>query len=353
MKYKLAKTPYVSICTPTYNRRPFIPIMIKCFEHQIYPKDKIEWIIIDDGTDKIEDLVTNIPQVRYVRLEDKITLGKKRNMCNDMAKGDVIIYMDDDDYYPPERIKHAVYTLQQNPKALCVGSSTMYIYFNDLQKMYRFGPYGDKHATAASFAFRKELLQHTRFDEIDSISEERKFLKEYTIPFAQLNPLKTILVFSHKHNSYNKKELLDGLNAPEDKRKIWETEFTPDNFIKEHDILQFFMQDMVNALDAYEIGSPFNKPDVTENLIIIKKKREEAMIKYQKEQQEYQDTYQKIISKTSQMKLNKDDKIQELENKINELENKIKELTDTNNNLRKLNSSLLDKVKSLQRLIQE
>jgi len=47
--------PFVSICTPTFNRRPFIPFMIKCFEHQIYPKDRIEWIIIDDGTDPIGD----------------------------------------------------------------------------------------------------------------------------------------------------------------------------------------------------------------------------------------------------------------------------------------------------------
>ena len=57
--------PFVSICTPTFNRRPFIPFMIKCFEHQTYPKDRIEWIIIDDGTDPIEDLVKDIPQVKY------------------------------------------------------------------------------------------------------------------------------------------------------------------------------------------------------------------------------------------------------------------------------------------------
>jgi len=55
----------VSVCTPTYNRRPFISSMIKCFNHQTYPKDKIEWIIIDDGTDKIEDLVCNISNVKY------------------------------------------------------------------------------------------------------------------------------------------------------------------------------------------------------------------------------------------------------------------------------------------------
>jgi glycosyltransferase involved in cell wall biosynthesis len=65
-KTKLSKKPFVSICTPTFNRRPFFPYIIKCFENQTYPKDKMEWIIIDDGTDKIEDLVKDIPQVKYL-----------------------------------------------------------------------------------------------------------------------------------------------------------------------------------------------------------------------------------------------------------------------------------------------
>ena len=62
-KYK----PFVSICTPTYNRRPFIPFMLKCFEHQDYPKDRMEWIIIDDGTDPIEDLVKDHPNIKYFK----------------------------------------------------------------------------------------------------------------------------------------------------------------------------------------------------------------------------------------------------------------------------------------------
>ena len=49
--------PFVSICTPTFNRRPFIEMMFSCFKNQTYPKDKMEWIIVDDGTDKIEDLI--------------------------------------------------------------------------------------------------------------------------------------------------------------------------------------------------------------------------------------------------------------------------------------------------------
>ena len=60
-KQKKQKTsdqyPFVSVCTPTFNRRPFIHNMFECFRNQTYPKSRIEWIIIDDGTDKIEDLI--------------------------------------------------------------------------------------------------------------------------------------------------------------------------------------------------------------------------------------------------------------------------------------------------------
>lgn len=73
--------PRVSVCTPTFNRRPFIKAMIRCFEHQDYPKELLEWIIIDDGTDKIEDLVTHIPQVKYFKYDEKMSLGKNGISC--------------------------------------------------------------------------------------------------------------------------------------------------------------------------------------------------------------------------------------------------------------------------------
>lgn len=76
-KNKSSNFPFVTLCTPTFNRRPFIPIMLKCFENQNYPKDRIEWIIVDDGTDKIEDLVSHIPQIKYFKYDEKLSLGKK------------------------------------------------------------------------------------------------------------------------------------------------------------------------------------------------------------------------------------------------------------------------------------
>ena len=155
----MAKLPFVSVCTPTFNRRPFIPYLIKCFEAQTYSKSHMEWIIIDDGSDKIEDLVKDLEYVKYFKYDEKMTIGKKRNLLNEKSKGDIIVYMDDDDYYPPERVEHAVSVLQKNPKILCVGSSELYIYYNKLNELYRFGPYRENHATAATLAFKKELLK--------------------------------------------------------------------------------------------------------------------------------------------------------------------------------------------------
>ena len=83
----------VSICTPTYNRREFIPYLIKCVENQSYSQDLIEWIILDDGEDKIKDLVENIPNVIYIESDKKLPIGKKRNILNDRAKNDIIIYL--------------------------------------------------------------------------------------------------------------------------------------------------------------------------------------------------------------------------------------------------------------------
>ena len=271
--------PFVSVCTPTFNRRPFISSMIECFNHQTYPKDKIEWIIVDDGTDPIEELVSHIPQVQYFRYDKKMPLGHKRNLMHSKTKGDIIVYMDDDDYYPPERISHAVETLM-NSSALCAGSSEIYIYFKHIQKMYQFGPYGPNHATAGTFAFKRELLDHHKYDDSACLAEEKSFLKDYTVPFVQLNPLKTILVFSHVHNTFDKKTLLDNKND----KYVKESDKTVDMFVNKKTLKDFFLNDLDDLLEQYESGAPASKPDVLQEIIRLQNKRNKDLIKHYQNQ---------------------------------------------------------------------
>ena len=303
--------PFVSICTPTFNRRPFFQMIIKCFENQTYPKERMEWIIIDDGTDKIEDLVKHIPQVRYFKYDNKMTLGKKRNLMHEKSKGDIIVYMDDDDYYPKERVSHAVDVLKKNPSALCAGSSEMYIYFKHIQKMYKFGPYGPNHATAATFAFRRNLLNITKYNEEASLAEEREFLKDYSIPFVQLDPMKTILVFSHIHNSFDKKTLL--LN-PNDYVVL--SEKSVDEFIIDSYIKDFFMNTIDMLLTNYIPGRPENKPDVLEQIKTLTNQRNITTI----------EMYEKKINEQAQLINSLINEKNIFTAKNNYLENKIKEI---------------------------
>jgi len=335
-KSKTNQLPFISVCTPTFNRRPFIPYMIKCFEHQTYPKDRIEWIIIDDGTDPIGDLVTNIPQVKYFYYEDKMLLGKKRNVMHSKCSGDIIIYMDDDDYYPEERFSHAVDTLLKNPQYLIAGSSEMHVYFESRNRVYQCGPYKQYHSTAATFAFRKELLSQTKYDDEKALAEETQFTKGYSIPLVQLDTLKSILVFSHKHNSLNKEKLLEN---PESTRTV-PSRYTVDDFIKDPVLKQFYMYDMNKVLDNYEPGRPENKPKLMEQI----KKMEDERAKRIEDHNRMLQSQQKLLS-NSNKPLNKD-LIKEYEKKlddknylINELLKKIKVLTTELESYKEMNKN--------------
>lgn len=266
--------PFISICTPTYNRRPFIPYLKKCILKQDYPLSCIEWIIVDDGIDKIKDLIDDLFFVVYLSYNEVLSLGKKRNIMNEKSKGEFIIYMDDDDYYPPDRISHAVEVLQNNSSYLIGGSSEMHCYFSDLDKLYQFGPYKENHATAATFIFRKELLQQTSFSEDAMLAEEKHFLKDYTIPLIQLNTTKTILVLAHIHNTFDKKKLLKSNNSG-----VKESPYSLNNFIKDKKLKQFYTKELNNVLEKYELGKINFKPEVLKQINQLLESRSENMEK--------------------------------------------------------------------------
>jgi hypothetical protein len=262
--------PFVSVCTPTFNRRPFINAMITCFNEQDYPQDRMEWIIIDDGTDPVEDLVASHPRVKYFKYDTKMTLGRKRNLLHEKSRGEILVYMDDDDYYPPKRVSHAVEMLMSHPEALCAGSSEIYIYFKHIKQMKRFGPYGPNHATAGTFAFKRKLLKQHRYNDDACLAEERAFLKDYTVPFVQLDPMKVILVFSHEHNTFDKRKLLVNANPDvvrDSPKKVMD-------FIKTNAALRrFYMVELEGILANYEPGRPEMKPDVIAQTLQLEKER--------------------------------------------------------------------------------
>jgi hypothetical protein len=132
--------------------------------------------------------------------------------------------------------------------------------------MVQFGPYGPNHATAATFAFWKELLSELNlaYDADACLAEERAFLRGYTVPMAQLDPMKVILVFSHEHNTFDKRGLLQNLGKPNSGMRVSAKAVA--DFIKEPDLLRFYMRDVDAALQLYDPGRPSMKPDVMQQI---------------------------------------------------------------------------------------
>ena len=251
--------PFVSVLTPTYNRRQFIPIAIACFKAQTYPHDRMEWIVLDDGTDKVGDLfaASGLKNVRYVALPEtpseaegynpshyvkgvdgkmKLTIGAKRNMINTLAKGDICVCWDDDDYYVPERVRHAVQRLQSQKIAPMAGSTEIYMYFPDRDEVWSAGPYNPNHATNGTMAYWRSYFKTHKYDDTAVKAEERQFMDDWKTPVAQLRPEQVMMVINHGINTFDKRRMIHMGNAA-----IKKSSMKLKGFIKDKKIRDFYI----------------------------------------------------------------------------------------------------------------
>jgi glycosyltransferase involved in cell wall biosynthesis len=98
--------PMVSCIMPTFNRRRFISQALRNIKRQDYPN--VELVVIDDGAEPVADLLDGVPDCVYLRPAGRVTIGCKRNLACEIAKGEIVVQWDDDDWYGPHRISRQV-----------------------------------------------------------------------------------------------------------------------------------------------------------------------------------------------------------------------------------------------------
>ena len=199
----------------------------------------MEWIVYDDGQEEIKDLLDAarpfLPELIFIWSEDKMTLGEKRNRLNSEATGDIIVAMDDDDFYFPTRVMDAVKALTANPSVSLAGASEVYMFFTDTKEIWKAGPYFQGHATNGTMTWTKEYASKHKYDETVAFAEEKSFLENYKNPLVQLNPKTVMLVISHSDNTFDKTEL----RTPENKLLV-KTSLLMVDFIKDPELHEFF-----------------------------------------------------------------------------------------------------------------
>ena len=123
----------ITILIPSWNRRKFLPLVIRNLETQDYPHEHIQVIIDDDGEDKLIQSQEELEviqkhlhpiKIKYINNKPKRTIGAKRNDLVKLASTKIVCYMDDDDIYMPTYLSYS-YSVLKDKKVGCVGSNKM------------------------------------------------------------------------------------------------------------------------------------------------------------------------------------------------------------------------------------
>ncbi len=165
----------VSCIMPTADRPDYVRKSIIQFLKQDYLNKEL--IIVDDGT--VPFPIGNLkrhPLIQYIRLNKHHSIGAKRNMACENAKGDIILHWDDDDWYASDWINLQVNALEVN-KADITGLDT--INFIDLIRnkawTYEYPRKNNSWVHGATLAYRKDFWRGNPFEDI-SVGEDVKFL---------------------------------------------------------------------------------------------------------------------------------------------------------------------------------
>ena len=96
-----------------WKRKDYLEDILKSFQNQTISTDIV---VVDNGSEY-----------------ENLKLSELRNKGNKVCKGDITVCMDDDDYYPNDRVSHAVEKLSSS-KAKIAGCSGVLIYDYFLEK---------------------------------------------------------------------------------------------------------------------------------------------------------------------------------------------------------------------------
>ena len=265
--YSSKKNLSVSLITITQNTRiDCIDILFDIIKNQTY-KNIIEWVLVEGSKTKedadynsinINNLIKKREnelnlKIKYIERTKSVKLGELRNIGNKNCIGDITVCMDDDDYYFPDRVEHAVNKLS-NSDCKIAGCSTHLMYDYSLNILVQMKKFKQNHSINSAMAWKKEYLLDNSHDPDKEFAEEQSFTKNFTEQMIQLDPYSTVIVSSHNMNTFSKKTFFLGIINNLQNNAIEKIIKTPINKLMNNKILERY-QDIfiVKDLEDYDI----------------------------------------------------------------------------------------------------
>jgi len=188
---------------PTRDRRRFVPMAIRYFLRQDYPRTEL--VIVDDGSDPVVDLIPHHPAILYHRLEGRQVLGRKRNLACELAAGEFIAHWDDDDWSARERLRIQVEALETSGVSLS-GTRSLRFYDPAAQRAWRYEWPRSRRPWAAgtSLCYRRSLWARSPFAEV-AAGEDSRFVSHSAVTsIADVSDSGCIVALIHDRNTVTK-----------------------------------------------------------------------------------------------------------------------------------------------------
>ena len=217
-----AELPNISVVTLLYNRRKFVDLAIHNLLVTDYPKDKIEWVVVEDSDITEEQAADKVLKfgresaplsVSYIPMPSthkiKNTIGAKRNLGIQRAQHEIILFMDDDDHYPDSSFRRRVSTLLTHPwQPKAAACTTIACY--DLIKgtsAVNTPPWTlplKQRISEATLVFYKSWWAEKGFPDTN-VAEGEGFLDGREGQVVELPPQQMIVAMSHAQNSTSRR----------------------------------------------------------------------------------------------------------------------------------------------------
>lgn len=215
--------PSISVITPTYNRRKLLDIAFNNMLSTDYPRSKIQWIIIEDhedstqmATDKVIKFQQACPEIsmKYIPIQGRMSIGQKRNLAVDQADHEIVLFMDDDDHYPPTSFRRRVAWLLGGEKKgqkgfariACCTMIAMYDLMTGISAV-NVPPMNlplSQRVSEATFTFYKSAWLERKFKEV-SIAEGEDWIAGREHEIIEIPCQHIIVAFSHQGNQSSRR----------------------------------------------------------------------------------------------------------------------------------------------------
>ena len=232
--------PKISILTPLYNRNKFLPLMLMNIKTFDYPKEKLEWFILDskDGDSDVklipdqetyETIRRQIHPIKlkYEYIDRKMTIAEKRTYLTKKMTHPYFANMDSDDIYMECFLKYSLDLIRKNKAGMCGSPEMIFVWPHLDYRVTAIKCEAKRQAHEATFFGTKKYVRSMNYyTKNDEKGEGASLIDFNENNFVSSECALQMICVCHNTNTCNKDSFeeinIQGANITGDKKDILE-----------------------------------------------------------------------------------------------------------------------------------